>query len=51
MVYKLIARGEGPAIVKVGRRTLISAEAAHEWRQGLRTKSAVRSAKATKAAA
>ena len=31
--YNLLKRGEGPAIMKVGRRTLISAEAAAEWRR------------------
>jgi len=31
--YNLLKRGKGPAIMKVGRRTLISADAAAEWRQ------------------
>jgi hypothetical protein len=31
--YNLLQRGDGPAIMKVGRRTLISAEAAAEWRR------------------
>ena len=31
--YNLLKRGDGPAIMKVGRRTLISAEAAAEWRR------------------
>jgi hypothetical protein len=31
--YNLLRRGDGPAIMKVGRRTLISAEAAAEWRK------------------
>ena len=31
MLYKLWARGEGPAIMKVGVRTLISFEAADRW--------------------
>lgn len=31
--YNLRKRGDGPAIMKVGRRTLISAEAAAEWRR------------------
>jgi hypothetical protein len=31
--YNLLKRGDGPAIMKVGRRTLISADAAAEWRQ------------------
>jgi hypothetical protein len=33
LVYLLLKRGDGPAIMKVGRRTLISAEAAEEWRR------------------
>jgi excisionase family DNA binding protein len=32
-VYALVKRGDGPAVMKVGRRTLISAEAAAEWRR------------------
>ncbi len=35
MLYKLIGQGEGPRTIKVGRRTLISSEAAQEWRQRL----------------
>lgn len=31
-LYKLIAEGHGPRLMKLGRRTLISAEAAAEWR-------------------
>jgi hypothetical protein len=31
--YNLLKRGDGPAILKAGRRTLISAEAAAEWRR------------------
>ncbi len=31
--YNLLKRGEGPAVIKAGRRTLISAEAAAEWRR------------------
>jgi hypothetical protein len=30
--YKLLAGGHGPAVAKIGRRTLISVEAAEEWR-------------------
>jgi hypothetical protein len=30
--YNLLKHGDGPAIMKVGRRTLISAEAAAAWR-------------------
>jgi excisionase family DNA binding protein len=32
-VYALLKRGEGPAVMKVGRRTLVSVEAAAEWRR------------------
>jgi predicted DNA-binding transcriptional regulator AlpA len=31
-LYKLIAEGRGPRLLKLGRRTLISSEAAAEWR-------------------
>jgi predicted DNA-binding transcriptional regulator AlpA len=31
--YNLLKRGEGPKIMRVGRRTLVSAEAAAEWRR------------------
>ena len=30
--YKLVNEGKGPRLMKVGRRTLISAEAAADWR-------------------
>jgi predicted DNA-binding transcriptional regulator AlpA len=33
LFYKLIEEGKGPRVMKVGRRTLISAEAAREWRE------------------
>jgi hypothetical protein len=32
-VYALLKRGEGPTIMKAGRRTLVSVEAAAEWRR------------------
>lgn len=32
LFYKLIKEGRGPRLMKVGRRTLITAEAAAEWR-------------------
>ena len=32
-LYNLLKRGEGPVVMKVGRRTLISAESAAEWRR------------------
>ena len=33
MFYKLRAKGEAPDVMKVGTRTLISAQAATRWRQ------------------
>lgn len=33
LFYKLQREGKGPRLMKVGRRTLISAEAANEWRR------------------
>ena len=33
LFYKLLRQGLGPNIIKVGRRTLISQEAAKEWRR------------------
>ena len=33
--YVLREKGEGPRLMKVGRRTLISAEAAAEWRKNM----------------
>ena len=31
-LYKLIKNGKGPRLMKVGRRTLISLDAARKWR-------------------
>lgn len=31
--YKLLKNGKGPRLMKVGRRTLITAEAAADWRK------------------
>ena len=31
--YALLKAGKGPRIMKIGRRTLISTEAAREWRE------------------
>ena len=31
LFYKLLKDGRGPAIMKVGRRTLVSRAAANEW--------------------
>ena len=33
LFYKLLKEGRGPAVMKVGRRTLISRAAATEWQQ------------------
>ncbi len=33
LFYNLIREGKGPRIIKAGRRTLISKEAAEEWRR------------------
>ena len=33
LFYNLLREGRGPRIMKAGRRTLISQEAAEEWRQ------------------
>ena len=40
--YNLLKRGDGPVIMKVGRRTLISAEAAAEWRKRMEALAGVR---------
>lgn len=32
LFYRLLKQGQGPRLTKVARRTLISAEAAAEWR-------------------
>ena len=41
--YKLLGEGLGPAAVKIGRRTLISGEAAQEWRRRMEQVAAVSS--------
>ena len=33
LFYSLLREGRGPRIIKAGRRTLISQEAAEEWRR------------------
>jgi len=38
--YKLLAEGTAPKVIRVGRRVLVSAEAAAEWRRGLEQRSA-----------
>ena len=35
MFYKLLREGRGPKAVKLGRKTLVSGEAAQEWRRQL----------------
>jgi len=35
LFYVLREKGEAPRVMKVGRRTLISAEAAAEWRKNM----------------
>jgi predicted DNA-binding transcriptional regulator AlpA len=42
MFYKLHSQGKAPRICKVGARSLISAEAAAEWRRGLQEQAEVR---------
>ncbi len=37
LFYRLLRDGQGPATMKVGRRTLISREAAEEWRRRMET--------------
>lgn len=39
-LYDLIKAGNGPRVMKVGRRTLISAEAAADWRKQMEVGSA-----------
>ena len=38
--YKELGQGRGPKAVKVGRRTLISAEAAEDWRRRMEREAA-----------
>jgi excisionase family DNA binding protein len=39
--YKLLGEGRGPKAVKIGRRTLISSEAAEEWRRRMEREAAI----------
>ena len=39
--YKLLGEGLGPTAVKIGRRTLISSEAAQEWRRRMEQEAAI----------
>lgn len=40
-VYELIKQGKGPRLMKLGRRTLISLEAAADWRRRMEAETAV----------
>ena len=40
LFYRLLRDGHGPAVIKAGRRTLISQEAAAEWRHRMESVSA-----------
>ncbi len=44
ILYQLLKAGAGPAIFKLGRKTLISREAAEAWRRGLEAASKPRAA-------
>ncbi len=37
LFYRLLREGRGPRVIKAGRRTLISREAAEEWRRRMET--------------
>lgn len=39
-LYRMLKAGEGPRIMKVGRKTIISKEAAEEWRRNIEEKTA-----------
>jgi excisionase family DNA binding protein len=39
--YKLLIRGRGPKAIKIGTRTLITTEAAEEWRRRLEREAAI----------
>jgi hypothetical protein len=40
--YVLQKRGEGPTVMKVGKRTLVSDEAAKDWRQRMERAASLR---------
>jgi predicted DNA-binding transcriptional regulator AlpA len=44
--YNLLKRGDAPVVMHVGRRTLVSASAAAEWRRRLERQSASSAPKA-----
>ena len=39
--YKLLSEGRGPTAIKIGTRTLITAEAAEEWRRRMEREAAI----------
>jgi excisionase family DNA binding protein len=41
LFYKLLGEGRAPTAVKIGRRTLISKEAAEDWRRRMEQEAAV----------
>ena len=47
--YKLLKQGNGPRIMKVGARTLVSIEAASEWRRKMEIETASAIAKPRRA--
>jgi hypothetical protein len=44
LFYLLLKRGDGPRLLKAGRRTLITVDAAAEWRRRMEAATAGRSA-------
>jgi hypothetical protein len=44
MLYKLWKQGKGPKYIAVGRRRLITAEAAAEWRRRMETETDLKGA-------
>jgi len=42
LFYRLIKEGRGPRLTKIARRTLISAEAAAEWRAKMERETSTR---------
>jgi predicted DNA-binding transcriptional regulator AlpA len=47
--YELIKQGRAPRLMKVGRRTLISAEAAFDWRRRIEAETAADGSASTSA--
>lgn len=39
LFYKLLKEGRGPRLMKVGRRTMVTAEAAADWRKLMESES------------